>query len=222
MTSILDVEPIYSAEQIVVPTEFPDIIKAFTKEVIRNQPENIAEFSANYFANLAHLASEYGGGESALHVNLLIELRKALDTADKNRTGRLSQKQIEDTCHHLGLAPHMMNAVFKLGDFTTADCDWREFIVLGSALLAQDLMSAIKMIFEVFSTQDDLSLPRPYFLELFNLLTQRDRLIDDEFRATLGASIDTSSSAPLTWDDFQASGPAATLRKLNEVPEAGQ
>jgi hypothetical protein len=32
---------IFSAEQIVVPDEFPGIIKNYTKEVIRNSPENI-------------------------------------------------------------------------------------------------------------------------------------------------------------------------------------
>lgn len=37
---------IYCAEQIVVPAELPIVLKHYSKEVIRNKPENIAEFSA--------------------------------------------------------------------------------------------------------------------------------------------------------------------------------
>eukprot|EP00983_Pelagomonas_calceolata_P081120 1155435-Pelagomonas_calceolata.AAC.1 len=35
-----------NAEQIVVPADLADILKAYTKEVIRRQPENLIEFSA--------------------------------------------------------------------------------------------------------------------------------------------------------------------------------
>jgi len=36
---------IFSAEQIEVPDEFPGILKNFVKEVVRNQPENMIQFS---------------------------------------------------------------------------------------------------------------------------------------------------------------------------------
>jgi Ca2+-binding EF-hand superfamily protein len=41
------------AKQFQVPPEFPDILKDFTREVLRNQPENITEFAAKYFECLA-------------------------------------------------------------------------------------------------------------------------------------------------------------------------
>jgi len=34
------------AEQIVIPADLADILKAYTKEVIRRQPDNLVEFSA--------------------------------------------------------------------------------------------------------------------------------------------------------------------------------
>jgi hypothetical protein len=37
---------IYCAEQIVVPNDLPSILKHYSKEVIRSNPENIVEFSA--------------------------------------------------------------------------------------------------------------------------------------------------------------------------------
>ena len=38
-------DAIYSAEQIEVPVALPSILKAYTKEVIRNNPEDIPAFS---------------------------------------------------------------------------------------------------------------------------------------------------------------------------------
>ena len=36
----------YCAEQIVIPPDLGDILKAYAKEVIRNEPDDIFEFSA--------------------------------------------------------------------------------------------------------------------------------------------------------------------------------
>ena len=51
----MDVEPMYSAEQIKVPTELPDIMKEWAKEVIRANPPNIHEFSARYVLSIVDL-----------------------------------------------------------------------------------------------------------------------------------------------------------------------
>lgn len=44
--------------QICVPPELSEVLKAYTKEVIRRQPEDLVEFSAYYFANLADIIPE--------------------------------------------------------------------------------------------------------------------------------------------------------------------
>ena len=44
---------IFSAEQIVVPEELPEILKDFSKEVIRNNPPDIIKFSREYFSRKA-------------------------------------------------------------------------------------------------------------------------------------------------------------------------
>lgn len=43
---------IFSAEQIVVPDEFPKILKDFTKEVVKKNPDDIIKFSKSYFEAL--------------------------------------------------------------------------------------------------------------------------------------------------------------------------
>ena len=43
---------IFSAEQIVVPDDFPGILKNFTKEVVRNNPDNIYTYARSYFESI--------------------------------------------------------------------------------------------------------------------------------------------------------------------------
>ena len=44
---------IFSAEQIVVPPTLPEILKDFSKEVIRNNPQDLVKFSRDYFETKA-------------------------------------------------------------------------------------------------------------------------------------------------------------------------
>lgn len=44
---------IFSAEQIVVPEELPEILKDYSKEVIRSNPNDIVKFSKEYFTRKA-------------------------------------------------------------------------------------------------------------------------------------------------------------------------
>ena len=43
----------YSAEQIAIPQELGAILKQYTKAVIRERPENLYAFSANFFSSLS-------------------------------------------------------------------------------------------------------------------------------------------------------------------------
>ena len=53
MSDIRDMR-IFSAEQIVVPTDLPTILKDFSKAVIENgQNTNLAKFAAEYFEEKA-------------------------------------------------------------------------------------------------------------------------------------------------------------------------
>jgi hypothetical protein len=80
---------IYCAEQIVVPPELPAIIKAYSKEVIRYQPEDLVAFSRDYFASLSQ--GQHKGFlaklESEAHKELLADIeRKADEVSDLSCT----------------------------------------------------------------------------------------------------------------------------------------
>ncbi len=48
--------------QLAIPEGFPGIIKELTREILRDQPENINAYAANYFERM--LSQQYGGGGS--------------------------------------------------------------------------------------------------------------------------------------------------------------
>jgi hypothetical protein len=49
----------YCAEQIVIPPELGTILKQYTKAVIRDRPQELYKFSANFFASLAGQAAPF-------------------------------------------------------------------------------------------------------------------------------------------------------------------
>ncbi|KAA0163779.1 hypothetical protein FNF31_02633 [Cafeteria roenbergensis] len=59
----MDESPLYSAEQIRVPDALPDVIKQWTKAVIRAKPEDVVAWSAEYFAKCAAERAEEVGIE---------------------------------------------------------------------------------------------------------------------------------------------------------------
>jgi len=54
------------AKQYQIPPEFPDILKDFAREVLRNQPANINEFAAKYFDCLAQGLPAEGQGADGI------------------------------------------------------------------------------------------------------------------------------------------------------------
>ncbi len=51
-----NMEPVVDSSKysstLTVPSDFPTILKEFTKEVLRNQPKDIAAFGAEYFSKI--------------------------------------------------------------------------------------------------------------------------------------------------------------------------
>lgn len=45
----MDIDRIFTADQIAVPPELPQIIKDYTKAVLRANPKDLLEFSRDYF-----------------------------------------------------------------------------------------------------------------------------------------------------------------------------
>ena len=75
---------IFCAEQIIVPDEMPEILKNYSKAVIKNNPENIITFSRKYFENLkAQRNKSKKQSESTLDIPYEEKKKKNLINLDK-------------------------------------------------------------------------------------------------------------------------------------------
>ena len=195
---------VYSAEQIVIPSDLGDILKAYSKEVIRNEPENIYEFSAQYFA-------QFVTSEARISTDQLISLRQRLGAGEDC----VGQAQLYEATAEVAIPSAAVDKVLQLGDFGD-DVNWKEFAVLMLSLEGEDAMQAVQLIFEVFSDEGDATLPTDTFLELLRPFAARDPVMmaADGIMDALSEELAQSAAAKnglTSFDDFAAAPVLASL-----------
>mmetsp|Transcript_16155 Transcript_16155/g.34985 ORF Transcript_16155/g.34985 Transcript_16155/m.34985 type:complete len:201 (-) Transcript_16155:333-935(-) len=175
----MEAEPIYCAEQIVVPADLADILKAYTKEVIRRQPEDILEFSAKYFANLAHVA----GSAPVVSVPQREQLRLLHERAAGE--SQLSTQQITALCTQAGIDKAVVGQVLDAGHFSDA-VDVDKFLFLLLAMTCENFAAVIQGIFELFGQE----LPTQRFINLVShLAPDMDPDITTQFLSDLASAL---------------------------------
>ena len=75
-----------SYTQIKVPPQLAEVLKDYTKEVIRRQPEDLIEFSAYYFSNLANILPQNNATISAPTIHQIAGIYKAVTASGTVRT----------------------------------------------------------------------------------------------------------------------------------------
>mmetsp|Transcript_38535 Transcript_38535/g.46578 ORF Transcript_38535/g.46578 Transcript_38535/m.46578 type:complete len:203 (+) Transcript_38535:287-895(+) len=191
----MDLEPIYSAEQIVVPPDLADILKAYTKEVVRRQPEDLLEFSAIYFANLANVS---GGPADSVVPPALSELRQVYEMVKS--TGLVQLDEFVSLCTNSGIASTTLDAMFRLGDFTGEMVDPKEPLVLLLTMTDSSFLGVVNALFEVFGEQGTLDTPE--FLTLFGFMASKDSSLDPTFIDRLNQSLQQTGLDRITINDF--------------------
>lgn len=88
-----------------IPQDFPSVLKAFTREVLRAQPENIIEYSARYFEALESgrpfaYKSAFNVAQDERQYQLSFDARKAEELVKKNLQinepqGALARKEVQ-------------------------------------------------------------------------------------------------------------------------------
>ncbi|GFR50642.1 hypothetical protein Agub_g12890 [Astrephomene gubernaculifera] len=159
----MDVEPIFCAEQIVIPHNLADILKAYTKEVIRRQPNDIIAFSAKYFTNLANVAS----GATSTPAPGKEQLRQVYGRGGSGGAV-LTESQVNGLCQQAGIADPVVAKVLEVGNFDPAAIDLHKFVFLMLAMSCEDFNRVCMGVFDVFS--DNGSLPTEQFLTLISYL----------------------------------------------------
>ncbi|KXZ46098.1 hypothetical protein GPECTOR_47g375 [Gonium pectorale] len=159
----MDVEPIFCAEQIVIPHNLADILKAYTKEVIRRQPNDILAFSAKYFTNLANVASGAGNTPPPAKEQL-----RQVYTRGGSGGAMLTQSQVNGLCQQAGIADSVVAKVLEVGGFDSAAVDLQKFVFLMLAMSCEDFNRVCMGVFDVFT--DNGSVPTDQFVQLIGYL----------------------------------------------------
>eukprot|EP00771_Trimastix_marina_P003796 gnl/Trimastix_PCT/520.p1 GENE.gnl/Trimastix_PCT/520~~gnl/Trimastix_PCT/520.p1 ORF type:complete len:222 (+),score=62.82 gnl/Trimastix_PCT/520:66-731(+) len=206
-------ERIFCAEDIVVPVDLPDILKNFTKEVIRANPDNIIEFSASYFTKLA----QYTQGEAyKLAPDSFPMLRDLLSNMDTEHSGMLSKEQIIDACTEIDISEMTVQTILRFGKLEEeARINWYQFFAIAVSLLATSLLHAVEVLFGLLGDEQGF-LDTPQLIRLVGYLVALDTDKPPEFMDELNSALQTTSegkfAARLTFADFVGVPIAEQLR----------
>uniref|UniRef100_H3HB34 Uncharacterized protein n=2 Tax=Phytophthora ramorum TaxID=164328 RepID=H3HB34_PHYRM len=85
----MDVNRIFSAEQIAVPPDLPHVLKDWTKAVIRESPTDLLAFSQQWFQDKAAQASQRKAAE-----NQIRRMRQLFESYDVDGQGRMEAKDL--------------------------------------------------------------------------------------------------------------------------------
>jgi len=96
------------AKQFSIPPEFPDVLKDFAREVLRNQPANIHEFAAKYFDCLANGLPTMAPGMTGFNEELDMSIEEVeaiiqdlFSKYDRDRNGYLDPSEFKNLMEDL-------------------------------------------------------------------------------------------------------------------------
>ncbi|OAE26430.1 hypothetical protein AXG93_131s1400 [Marchantia polymorpha subsp. ruderalis] len=124
MTNLLDQNPIYCVEQILIPEGLPAMLKVFAKEAIRANPKELENFAWRYFEKLAATVKLDDSAPPPTIPQIVLVFEK---TRDVEFTNQEPMRKIMTSC---GIANNACDNIFKLADFPSDLIDPKEVIVL--------------------------------------------------------------------------------------------
>jgi Ca2+-binding EF-hand superfamily protein len=124
-----------------IPKDFPSVVKAFTREVLRSQPENIYEFGEQYFQNLlnqSQSANADSGTERLTPEQMEAKLIALFHEADTDGSGALSLQEFKVLLKRadLGLdTTEVMRLMAEADVNSDGQIDYSEFVPLAVELV---------------------------------------------------------------------------------------
>ena len=86
----MDVNRIFSAEQIAVPPDLPHVLKDWTKSVIRDNPGDVLQFSLQWFEQKTQLISQKQATETQIR-----RMQQLFEQYDVDGNGRMQAKDLK-------------------------------------------------------------------------------------------------------------------------------
>jgi Ca2+-binding EF-hand superfamily protein len=205
----------YFTKRLKVPDDFPEILKSFSREILRNQPSNIYEFGANYFAEMsAQQATMMAGGgaegEEQLFTASEMEeyLRGLFNEADSDGNGVLNPQEFKQIMIQadIGLSTEDIYEIMMQADENgDGQIEYAEFVPI-----AAETIQALQAR-EAAEQQDEEMLEDAEFaaeMALSRGMTQEelDSIILEEFKRA-----DVNGDGHLNHDEFKQALQAEAL-----------
>ncbi|KAI8619381.1 hypothetical protein BC830DRAFT_1104404 [Chytriomyces sp. MP71] len=163
-------EPLYCAEQIKIPADLPDILKNYTKHIIRTQPTDIMTCSAEYFGRLAKQRTQLG---KKLTNHQLEAFYTRVSKLDRDM---LTRKEIEEACNHASITSTQISDVIALGSWNGEKIPWLKFWALLVASASGTFIATIELVVTLLS--DNGNLPSGPLIEIIQFMSERDSTQD--------------------------------------------
>jgi len=191
----------YCAEQINIPDNLGEILKAYAKEVIRQQPGNIYEFSARYFAQLDQQEDDFvDQGDAEISREIVFRLVGACQESGRDE---LEVAKLRELCEQSGVPLGATSGILELilpPDDTSGKLPWKHFVV---ALCAQvggveDVTGFVRLLLDpgMFGN-DDGQISKSEFADLFDWWSSIDTSISAELKSGLFAALEVSEDEEL-------------------------
>ena len=165
-----------------LPQDLPEVLKNFTKEVIRHDPEDVLQFSALYFDNLAQVSQTL---EEVVPPTL--EQVRAVHA----HLGGVSMTQTEAmraACADAGVPAATVEKAFQLGAFGGGLVEPHEVLVMLVAMMGDGLKSALEATFQVFGDAEG-QIDTVDFVRLFGYIAAKDPEIPASAKEEISGSL---------------------------------
>ncbi|KAI8801382.1 hypothetical protein BJ742DRAFT_779345 [Cladochytrium replicatum] len=165
-------ESLYCAEQIHIPSELPDVLKNYTKHILRTQPADIIASSAEYFGRLTKQRNQASNKRVS---NMQLE---AVYVKFANRDNPLVlRKDIDDVCTALGISYPQINDIVNLGNWKGGDrVPWLKFWALLVASSSGTLHATMESVSKILG--DNGAVPANPVLDVLQFLGENDHDVE--------------------------------------------
>lgn len=157
-------EPYYSAEQIEIPPQLPEILKSYTKAAVKTQPLDLLRWSAAYFRSQAQHepppvkdrieapadAGDADAPPKVLSVGILKVLHRQLSHQD-----RWGLNEIQQHWSYMGLPMQRFAEIVKVGGFRSTSAEWLKFLLLACGEIEDSLPSTLAAFAQVITREPD-------------------------------------------------------------------
>ncbi|KAJ3047466.1 Ropporin-1-like protein [Rhizophlyctis rosea] len=175
---------VQTPEQVTVPPNLPDILKAYTKHIIKTQPKDILASSAEYFSRLARQKTST---PNKIDTSNLQSFFSKFYNSDKPN---VSRREIDDAARTAGMAAGQITEAVSLGAWTRDAIPWLQLWTLLVAATAGTFISTITAVCDIVG--DNGRIMTAPIIEVLQYLSKMDQNVDEDQVTAVIDSLGTS------------------------------